>query len=325
MATLKDVADLAGITVTTVSRVLNNRGYISEKTRQKVYAAMKELDYRPNELARSLSKRRTNMIGVIVPSVAHPFFSKVVHYLELTAAHHGYKILLCNSFHQREKESEYIDMLKSNKVAGIVLCSRTPDIEELLDIHLPVVAMERAVSGNVTAVSCDNYQGGVLATRHLIERGCRHLAHISGSLDVRMPADARCTAFQDVCREQLLPAKVFDTVEAQFYSMDYGAFLDNIFRENPDLDGIFASSDIIAAQVVQACARCGRRVPEDVKVVGFDDVDVASLITPPLTTNRQPVEQMCDLAIRSILRQINEGASAVKTVLGVTLVVRGTT
>lgn len=124
MATLKDVAELAGVTVTTVSRVLNNRGYISDKTRQAVYDAMKRLDYRPNELARSLSKQRTNVIGVIVPSAAHPFFCRVVSFLEQEAARHGYKIMLCNSSHQREKEIEYIDMLKSNKVAAIVLCSQ---------------------------------------------------------------------------------------------------------------------------------------------------------------------------------------------------------
>lgn len=325
MATLKDVAELAGVTVTTVSRVLNNRGYISDKTRQAVYEAMKRLDYRPNELARSLSKRRTNVIGVIVPSVAHPYFCRVVSFLEQEAARHGYKIMLCNSFHQREKEIEYIDMLKSNKVAAIVLCSRTPDIGAYLDMSLPVVTYERTEEGNVSAVSCDNYQGGTLATRHLIGKGCRRLAHISGSSEVHMPADQRCAAFLDVCREYNLTGKVFDTAEAQFLSMDYGAFLDRILMENPELDGVFASSDVIAAQLVQACARCGRRVPEDIKVVGFDDVDIAALTTPPITTIRQPVEQMCSFAVRTILQQLEQGCTAVKTVLGVTLVERGTT
>ena len=101
--------------------------------------------------------------------------------------------------------------------------------------------------------------------------------------------------------------------------------MDRILMENPELDGVFASSDVIAAQLVQACARCGRRVPEDIKVVGFDDVDIAALTTPPITTIRQPVEQMCSFAVRTILQQLEQGCTAVKTVLGVTLVERGTT
>ena len=140
-----------------------------------------------------------------------------------------------------------------------------------------------------------------------------------------MPADQRCAAFLDVCREYNLTGKVFDTAEAQFLSMDYRAFLERILMENPELDGVVASSDVIAAQLVQACARCGRRVPEDIKVVGFDDVDIAALTTPPITTIRQPVEQMCSCAVRTILQQLEQGGTAGKTVLGVTLVERGTT
>lgn len=187
MATLKDVAAKAGVTVTTVSRMLNNRGYISQQTREKVLAAMKELDYHPNELARSLTKRHTNIIGIIVPSVAHPFFSQAVNELEMAASASGYKTLLCNSFHQAYKEMEYLDMLRAHKVAGVVLCSRTQDIGGHLESGLPIVTFERSDAGNVSSVSCDNFQGGVLATEHLIARGCRCLLHFSGSHGVQMP------------------------------------------------------------------------------------------------------------------------------------------
>ena len=123
MATLKDVAKETGLTVTTVSRVLNNRGYISEDTRQKVYDAMKKLNYHPNEVARSLSKKTSNTIGVIVPHIRHPYFSEMISHLEDAANDRGYKIILCNSQDKDAKTREYLEMCTSNRVAGIVLCS----------------------------------------------------------------------------------------------------------------------------------------------------------------------------------------------------------
>ncbi len=332
MATLRDVAEKAGITVTTVSRVLNNRGYISDQTREKVYAAMRELHYRPNEVARSLSKRRTNVIGVIVPSVMHPFFSKVVHFLEQAAAAKGYKIMLCSSNHEREKEIEYIDMLRSNKVAGIVICSRTQDIAEHLDLGMPVVTFERELPGEIVSVSCDNYQGGAAATRHLLACGCRRLVHISGTAGVLMAADRRGAAFADVCRAAGAEYALYHTEEAQFLSMDYGGFIRTVIEDTvlhkpagERADGIFASSDVIAAQVLQACAACGVRVPEEMKLVGFDDTEIALLTTPQITTVCQPVEDMCRYSIAYILRRLEGETVPTRTVLPVRLVVRGTT
>ena len=159
MATIKDVALHAGVTVTTVSRVLNNRGYISEKTRQKVYESMRALNYQPNELARALYKKQSKVVGVVVPSLLHPYFSACVHYLEKYAARQGYKIMVCNSKRERKSEIEYIEMLKSNKVAGIVLCTRTGELADILDDSLPVVTLERSISDKIPAIMCDNYQG----------------------------------------------------------------------------------------------------------------------------------------------------------------------
>jgi len=325
MPTLKDVADKAGVTVTTVSRVLNNRGYIGEATREKVYRVMKELNYQPNELARSLSKKRTNIIGIIVPSVMHPFFSEVVNYLEAYGSEAGYKIMLCNSNHQKDKEIEYIDMLRSNKVSGIILCSRTEDIGKVLPDNLPVVTFERMISSKVSSVSCDNYMGGELATRHLIAKGCRNLLHISGIRNMKMPADDRRDAFVRVCEEEGIPYKIFYTEEAQFHSMNYEEYLDKILRENKGVDGVFTSSDVIAAEVIHVCWANGIRVPEDIKVVGFDDIHLASLTTPKITTIRQPIEQMCSYAVDTLIRQVDKGFLPSKTVLSVTLVEREST
>lgn len=325
MVTLKDVAKRTGLTVTTVSRVLNNRGYISEKARNKVYEAIRELDYHPNELARSLTKQRTSIIGVIVPSVMHPFFSEVVNYLESYAVQHNYKIMLCNSYRQKEKEIEYINMLKSNRVSGIVLCSRTEDIESYLDTRMPVVSFERDVSSDISFISCDNYQGGQLATKHLIDRGCRRLVHIGGARDMHMPADRRGEAFLKVCEEHDVEAKVYYTDEAQLYTMEYEECIERILLENRGVDGIFASSDVIAAEAIHACAKLGIRIPEEMRLVGFDDIRLASLTTPKITTIRQPIEQMSDFAIRTIVKQAEMNAAPSRTTLAVRLIKRETT
>ena len=173
MATLKDVAAECGLTVTTVSRVLNNRGYISDETRKKVYAAMDKLNYRPNEVARSLSKKTTNTIGVIVPHIRHPYFAEMISNIENAASKHGYKIILCNSKGRSNKEKEYLDMCTSNRVAGIILFSGSVAVQEFTDSNIALVTVERFVENGTAAVECDNKQGGELAAQHLIECGCK--------------------------------------------------------------------------------------------------------------------------------------------------------
>ena len=140
MPTIKDVAAEAGVTSTTVSRVLNNRGYISEETREKVYSAMEKLNYMPNEMARNLSRQKSDYIGVILPSVEHPYFSKVLHWLEHYVTKHNYKIMVCISENSREKELQYIDLLYSHRVLGIVVCSHIGETMEHLDSNCPLIS-----------------------------------------------------------------------------------------------------------------------------------------------------------------------------------------
>ena len=142
MPTIKDVAAEAGVTSTTVSRVLNNRGYISEETREKVYSAMEKLNYMPNEMARNLSRQKSDYIGVILPSVEHPYFSKVLHWLEHYVTKHNYKIMVCISENSREKELQYIDLLYSHRVLGIVVCSHIGETMEHLDSNCPLISFE---------------------------------------------------------------------------------------------------------------------------------------------------------------------------------------
>ena len=325
MATLKDIAQRAGVTATTVSRVINNRGYISEGTRKKVYAAMEEMHYQPNELARAFSKQYTNTIGLIVPHISHPFFIKVISNLESSAAEKGFKLLLCNSKEQPEKEQDYLDMCISNRVAGIVLCSKYVQTREFRKMNIPVVNLERGGDDDTISVQCDNYQGGKLAAEHLIECGCKNLLHFGGVAGKDMPADRRADGFSDVCKKAGIPYRILVSDRLQYGSMHYEDFIRRALQEFPDVDGIFASSDVIAAQSIQACSALGKRVPEDVQIVGFDDVNIATLVNPMLTTIRQPIKEMAQLAVDTILKKRGGGVMPAKVVLPVSLMKRGTT
>lgn len=325
MATLKDVAKETGLTVSTVSRVLNNRGYISEDTRNNVYAAMKKLNYQPNEVARSLSKKTTNTIGLIVPHIDHPFFSKLISNLESSASESGFKLLLFNSKEQNEKEAEYIEMCKSNRVAGIILCSGGINIEKFEGLNVPLITIERFLEHGTASIECDNRQGGKMAAQHLVEKGCKQVIYLGGVVDVRMPADEREEGFSAVCEEEKIHYISIKTDTRMYNALEYHPFIEEILEKNPEVDGIFASSDVIAAQVIQVCAKKQIRIPEELKLIGFDDVNIAELTTPSITTIHQPIKEMAKLAI-SHLKEASQGQLVPRrTALPVTLIKRETT
>lgn len=325
MATLKDVARASGLTVGTVSRVLNNRGYISEQTRNRVYEVMKELNYQPNEMARALSKQSSNTIGVIVPHVMHPYFAKLISNLERAAYRHNYKILLFNSRGKEEREDEYLDMCKSNRVAGIILCSGTIEIEKFQNMGVPFVTMERFISGGSASVECDNFQGGCLAAEHLIKKGCKNLLHFGGVEGHPMPADERWAGFESVCKREGVECDIVIPPKGTYEELEYEAVVTRALDEHPEIDGVFASSDVIAAYVIRMCAQRGKRVPEDVKVVGFDDVLISQMTTPAITTIHQPVKEMAEAAV-SALEQVKDGKMVpARSVFPVSIVEREST
>lgn len=323
MATMKDVAEVAGVTVTTVSRVLNNRGYISEKTRKKVYDTMQQLNYRPNEMARSLLRKKSNLIGLIIPTVSHPFFSELTNYIEYYAYKLGYKILLCNSYQDSVKEKEYIMMLKSNQVDGIIMASHTLEIDEYLNLNLPIVAIDRAFSNSIPFITSDNYSGGVLATNLLIDKGCKKIAHISGFLNLQTPANNRYNAFLDVVTKRNIENVILETKLGILEN--YEEIVYKLFEEHPDIDGIFASSDMIGISVIKVARELGKEIPKDLKIVGYDDITFSSLISPSLTTIKQPIEQMGELVIQLLINQMEQKEVPLENVLPITLVERETT
>ncbi len=325
MATLKDVAKETGLATGTVSRVLNNRGYISDDARRKVDDAMKKLNYQPNEVARSLHRKSTNTIGLIVPHIRHPYFSEMISNLEDQAYKKGYKIMLCNSQSIDEKEKEYLNMCTGNQVAGIILCSGSVSVRLFGETDIPVITMERFLDNGTASVECDNKQGGILAAEKLIACGCKHLIHVGNISSIEMPADIRTEGFREVCEKNGVTFVELMTEERHYYSMTYTDMIEEALQKYPETDGLFANSDVIAAQTLQVCRKLGIFVPDQLKIVGFDDVRIATLTTPQLTTIHQPVREMAEIAINLLHDAVSGKLVPKRTVLPVALIERETT
>lgn len=294
MPTIKDVANLAEVSATTVSRVLNNRGYITQEIRKKVEDAMVQLDYFPNQIARSLQNKQTFILGVIVPDLNNPLYAEIIKYVELIASEQNYKILLYNSLYEPEKEENYINMLKQNQVDGIIMCSHKIDVDAYERINIPIITFERVISKKYPYVSCDNYRGGELATEHLIESGCKRLLHISGPMDIDLLYNKRTDAFKSTCLKHQIQHTI---IEGSYDNLIFENARTFVEDEVSDLlinfDGVFCMSDFIAYAVYNAAIEKGIKVPQELKIVGYDYHSFTRMIqSPKLTTIAQPMEKI---------------------------------
>lgn len=321
MTTQKDVAEKAGVTVTTVSRVINNRGYIAEKTKKNIFQVMDELNYRPNAVARSLSKKKSNILGVILPAVYHPFFSSLLSYLEEYAYQNDYKLMLCNSKMEAEKEKEYINMLRAQQVDGIFLASHTLDIAAEMKLDLPVLTFDREIEG-LPYICADNIKGGKLAADHLLSQGAKNLVYIGGNLRLDLLSNQRYQVFKEKAAEVDISVKNYQCQLDSFDRREYQQLAAQIFAENKKIDGIFASSDLIAAAVIKEARKNMIKVPEDLKVIGYDDIELARLYSPEITTIRQPTAEIARKAIELLLKEIAGEEINRKNILDVELIIR---
>lgn len=326
MITIKDVALKAGVSIATVSRVLNNRGALSEKTKQKVFKAMKDLDYQPNEIARTLSKQSSKIFGLIIPSMTHPFYATLSSSIEHYGFEKGYKLMICNSSFETKKEQSYLEMLRRNMVDAIVVASHNSDNAELFqNVHMPIISAEQILSPSIPAVVSDNYNGGYIATMHLIERGCKKLAHVSGDMSLHLSSDERYKAFVDACEANGVEHWLYEANEKMLIELDYTDLVNRMLNEHPDIDGIFASSDVIAMEAIKTCIIRGLAIPDKVKVVGFDDVYIGSLFYPEITSVKQDIDSLGRNIVDNLIRMINHEEVPMKTVVPVQFVQRSTT
>ena len=313
---LEDVAAAAGVSKTTVSRVLYHRGYLSEKTIAKVQKAMQELDYRPNIIARQLYKQRTDLVGMIFPTVDNPFFSQLEAEMERQLYRNGYKVLIGNSQNDPAKEN-YLQQLLTHQVDGLIVGTQNRGLIGYQHANLPVVAIDQVVGKNIPVVSSDNYQGGLLATQRLLDDGCRHIIHTNGPLGLDTPTQKRREAYEHLMTKNNLPAITYH-LDFNISTIDKERVFRRIFEEHPEVDGIFAANDTDASTIINLASEYGKRIPEDLKIVGYDGSNVTRLLLPGLTTIQQPIDEMADLAVQLLQARIN-GQNVKSVVLPVTI------
>ncbi|HAQ1517683.1 TPA: LacI family transcriptional regulator, partial [Enterococcus faecium] len=302
---LEDVAKRANVSKTTVSRVLNNRGYLSQKTIDNVYKAIEELNYQPNVVARQLFQKKTNIVGLLFPTVANPFFSELVEALEKKLYEIGYKVLIGNSMNNKEKETNYLNQLLSDQVDGLIVGTHNQGIQEYKYQNLPIVAIDRVMNEDIPVVESDNYNGGKLATKLLIAQGAKNIIHTNGPIDLQTPANRRRLAYEDTMKAyQLIPRTV--TLDFNISYVKKKQIFFQMFEDYPKIDGIFASNDIDAALILQVAKEKGLNVPADLLVVGYDGTLMTRSILPDLTTVIQPINDIADTAVAILMKRINK-------------------
>ncbi|MZP28830.1 substrate-binding domain-containing protein [Heliobacterium undosum] len=306
MATIKDVAALAGVSVSTVSRVINASGYVDNKTEERVLAAIQTLDYRPSRVARTLVTRRSGTIGLILPDITNPFFPEVARGAEDEAYRHGYNLILCNSDWELEKEILYLGILRQQCVDGIILVSTKLTEERLAEEcrSLPsLVVIDRTITLDIHSISSNNVGGAVLATEHLLSQGYRRIAHIGGPSS-SISAQQRLEGFRQAMTKADLPVEPALVVEGD-YRLDGGKrAMARLLAMTPQPEALFCANDMMAIGALEQLNEAGLRVPADIAVVGYDGIALTRYIHPRLTTVIQPTYQMGERAVQLLLETI---------------------
>jgi LacI family transcriptional regulator len=306
-ASIYDVARESGVSVFTVSAVVNNKTHVGKKLRENVEDAIRKLNYRPNLIARSLAKQRTHTIGMIVPDIANPFFPMVVRGAEDAAQKHGYNLLLCNSDDSLEKEQSAIELLLSKRVDGILLTKAAgdfpPSLRQMIkDVGIPFVLVMRTYSKfTKDAVITDDYQGAYDAVCHLARAGRRRIGLISGPLKVSN-AVARYQGFRDALKAQGLPFEQELVIEGD-YRIESG------FRAGHALlshrpDGIYVANHLMTVGLLKAAEEMGLTCPDDFGLVSFDDYPWLGVFRPKLTTVELPKHQLGSEAAELLIERI---------------------
>lgn len=306
MATIKDVAALAGISYTTVSHVLNKTRPVSEQVRLKVEAAIAELDYVPSAVARSLKARCTATIGLLVPNSVNPYFAELARGIEDGCERNGYCVILCNSDDNPQKQRSYLRVLLEKRIDGLIVASVGEDrdlLESLAGVRTPMVIVDRALEGvDADLVRIDHEQGGYLATRHLLDLGHRDLACIGGPADTGA-SQLRLAGFRRAMAEQGLGVPQDRVLHCDFSSPG-GHDAAGRLLDGTRPTAIFAGNDMIGFGVLRAAAERNISVPGELSVIGFDDIELSRYVYPPLTTVGQSIRELGESAAQLLLSRI---------------------
>ena len=319
--TIKDIARLAGVNLSTVSRALNDSYGVNEKTRAKVLAVAQSLNYQPNRVARGLVTGQTHTLGLIISDIRNPFFAEIARGAQDAASRAGCDLILCNADLDPVKQLGYVHSLLSKRVDGILMNSvaafSRAEKEELASCGVHIVLLNRSPQMKSFSVVCaDNYQGGMLAGEYLRKLGHRRVGHLTGPKRHGNLTD-RAQGFLKVYPDALV-------IYGEHTFTGGHAMAHRLLEKHPDVTAVFAANDVIAFGVIRAALEMGRRIPEDLSIIGFDNVEVSGIIHPPLTTIQQPKYEMGEAAVEILTKCAYQSAGGMpeSRVLGVQLIER---
>jgi LacI family transcriptional regulator len=304
LKTIRDVAKNAGVSPATVSRVLNNKGYVSEEKKNRIEKVIKKMGFEPNLVARGLAKKTSNTLALIVSDIMNPFFPELAKGAEHVAHSNGYSLLLGNTKGADEEDNDYIKILMNKYIDGVIIATHDIDsqlLEKHTKIPMVILEMENKIE-NACTIRVDNLQGSATATEHLISVGCKRIAHIYGPL-YDQTAKERLQGYQNVICESSEREQII--VPGDF-TIDGGiAAVSQLLKDYPDVDGLFVGNDLMAVGVIKELSRLHIQVPEDIAVCGFDGIYLTKIMTPEITTIEQPIYKMGELAAEKLIERIN--------------------
>lgn len=321
--TINDIAVRAGVSISTVSRVVNQSVRVDPATEERVHEAIQALGYRPNLLARSFRRKITHTIGLLVPDNSNPYFAEMARVIEDAGFAEGYSVILCNSDLSEVKQTRYIDVLLAKRVDGIIMTSTglIPELDDGRDVEriqhagVPFVVIDRDLDGSpVDQILVDNHEGGYLAARFLLEHGHRAIACVVGPSDLT-PSAGRIAGFRRALREAGLDLPADALVRGNGRHDGGACAVSELLARGIDFTAIFAFNDEMAIGVIGALQRAGRQVPRDVSVVGFDDIPYAAAVFPAVTTIAQPIAEMGRMGLTLLLDRIRDPTSEPRRIL----------
>jgi DNA-binding LacI/PurR family transcriptional regulator len=330
LSTMNEVAKEANVSVATVSRVINGTGGVSKKLEQRVLAAMEKLHYHPSTLARSFKMQQTQMVGIIIPLLDHPFFSRLAQVMEQELFANNYRSIVCNTEENQSREQEYIELLMRQRIDGVIINSAVANIDYLGELeaqNIPAVLIDRNVQQfECSKVFSDNSLGGYLGMNYLLELGHRHIG-IVAPFSFAQPMQHRIRGVREAMAEWGLKENSEMFIMSNDPSFEMGINAGIYFAQlEPRPTAIYALTDVTAVGVMHGLRRMNLSIPDDVSVMGYDNIPLSAYIMPTLSTVSQPITAMGKTAVEILLRHIqNPELAPEKAVLPTELIIREST
>lgn len=330
MATMKEVADEAQVSIATVSRVLNNTGYVSPDLELRVRQAMEKLQYHPSQLARSLRRQETRTVGVLIPQLNQPFFSTLAYAVEKSLFAQDYRTLICSAEEDGDKEKEYIEMLLRQRVEGVVVVPTghsAENLKPLIQRDIAIVLVDRDLAGlQVSRVLSDNFTGGYTGMKHLLELGHRDIGVI-GAPAYSEAMVQRLAGVRKALDEYGANRRPELLITGSMHQFEMGhTATRQLLQQTPHPTAIFALTDVMAVGVMHAAAEADLNLPDDLSIMGYDNIPMSSFSIPALTTISQPIYEMGEMAAERLLAHIHDPSLPDETItLQTDLIVRQST